>query len=64
MVGSERAYRMFNPDPDLFGTDILEDYLSDYGKELQIYHIVKNILQLSDETSPLYNYFVNTTPIQ
>ena len=61
VVGSERAYRMFNPNPDLFGTELTEDFRSRDGKGLQTYHIVDNILHLVDESSPLYGYFVDTS---
>ena len=61
VIGSERAYRMFSPDPGLYGTDVIEDPFSSAGKEIQTFHLVTYILQLSDELSPLYGYFCDTS---
>ena len=61
VIGSERVYRMFRPDPGLYGTDVMEDPFSSAGKELQTFHLVTYILQLSDELSPLYGYFCDTS---
>ena len=61
VIGSERVYRTFRPDPGLCGVDVMEDPSSSAGRELQTFHLVTYILQLSDESSPLYGYFVDTS---
>ena len=48
VIGSERVYRMFRPDPGLCGIDVMEDPSSSAGRELQTFHLVTYILQLSD----------------